>query len=143
VDDAGPGEVLRSVTACRRRLFDATREQILGALERYEACFERDRLLVYYAGHGEEELAADGGADAAVGYQLPVDARKPRDVARAIPNRGTVSLGGMQAGRSDRRRLLLRRHHRARRAARRSATGRARGTAALVASRVAAKGAWR
>ncbi len=54
-----------------RLLLDATRYEILAALSRLRAeLTERDNLLIYYAGHGFLDKAAD------TGYWLPADADK-------------------------------------------------------------------
>jgi uncharacterized caspase-like protein len=82
------------------RLTDATRAQILGALEGYERRLgDDDRLLVYYAGHGGLELlpGQDGGDPKSIGYWLPVDAAAADD-ANVIYNSDVASsLQGMKA----------------------------------------------
>ena len=58
-----------------KRLFDATRRQILLALGEYRRELgKQDNLLIYYAGHGWLDKEADAG------YWLPVDAEKESDV---------------------------------------------------------------
>lgn len=62
-----------------RLLPDATREQIMNALDRYRVeLSEEDNLLIYYAGHGWLDETTG------VGYWQPVDA-KPRWRANWIP----------------------------------------------------------
>lgn len=73
-----------------RLLTDATRSQIIEALDEYRARLgQRDNLLIYYAGHGWLDQEADQG------FWLPVDARRDsrvnwisndsiRDAARAM-----------------------------------------------------------
>ncbi len=61
-------------------LIDATREDILLALAEYrKALGAQDNLLIYYAGHGWLDEAADEG------YWLPVDARRD-DVVNWVSN---------------------------------------------------------
>jgi serine/threonine-protein kinase len=101
----GDAEAVGDLLAARygfvvRRLADATRAQILGALEELERQLgAEDRLLVYYAGHGGLELTpprADAEPEA-IGYWLPVDAAAAGD-ANVIPNSEiAASLKGMQA----------------------------------------------
>lgn len=51
--------------------FDATRDQLLDQLEAYRLVLKRDdRLLIYYAGHGQIDVATGAG------YWQPVDAKE-------------------------------------------------------------------
>src|SRR5215813_913399 len=78
-------------------LYDATRAQILEALEDYRGLPERSNLLIYYAGHGHKDV------DAHRAYWLPVDAEKNHvpnwinatdilDAVRAIPARHVLII---------------------------------------------------
>ena len=59
---------------------NATRDQILSDVNRLRATLtEQDRLLIYYAGHGELDRETE------TGYWLPTDA-KPDDDTRWIAN---------------------------------------------------------
>jgi hypothetical protein len=49
---------------------DATKSDILSALDKYESLSESSSLLIYYAGHGTYDKASD------TGYWIPSDARK-------------------------------------------------------------------
>ena len=61
-------------------LLDATREQIIGTLAKLrKALTSNDNLLIYYAGHGSYDQAADQG------YWLPVDAM-PDDPSNWVSN---------------------------------------------------------
>jgi hypothetical protein len=70
----------------------ASRTEILSAMDKYQSLSETSSLLIYYAGHGDYDRAAD------TGYWLPRDARKAgrtdyiqaaeiTDRIRAIPAR--------------------------------------------------------
>jgi len=74
-------------------LYDATRASILDALDDYQRTLpEKSNLLIYYAGHGHKDVAAQRA------YWLPVDAQRDHspnwissteitDKLRAIPSR--------------------------------------------------------
>ena len=65
------------------RLSDATRDQMVTALDSYRARLRpADRLLVFFAGHGGREH----GDTEVIGYWQPVDAGPSLDYARSIPN---------------------------------------------------------
>jgi hypothetical protein len=51
-------------------LADATKSEILSALDRYQTLSESSSLLIYYAGHGTYDKTNDSG------YWIPSDARK-------------------------------------------------------------------
>lgn len=76
---------------------DATRAEILAALDKYQGLSESSSLLIYYAGHGDYDKTADKG------YWLPRDARKAdrpgwiqaaeiTDRIRAIPARHVLLI---------------------------------------------------
>jgi TPR repeat protein len=79
-------------------LLDATRDQILGALDEYSGnLHEQDDLLIYYAGHGWSDKMADEA------YWIPVDGQKDKrshwitaaditDEARVIPARHVLII---------------------------------------------------
>jgi uncharacterized caspase-like protein len=78
-------------------LKDATRAQILTALDDYRALPEKSNLLIYYAGHGHKDPAAHRA------YWLPVDAERDHtpnwinateiiDGIRAIPARHVLVI---------------------------------------------------
>ena len=68
-------------------LLDATRNDIIGAINRYRKSLrEDDSLLVYYAGHGEFEKTA-GKA-----YWLPVNARSDEDTNWIIVDTVTSNI---------------------------------------------------
>jgi uncharacterized caspase-like protein len=81
-----------------RTLYDATRSQILDALDDYQSTLpEKSNLLIYYAGHGNKDVAAHRA------YWLPVDAQRNHspnwinaveitDKLRAIPARHVLVI---------------------------------------------------
>jgi uncharacterized caspase-like protein len=67
-------------------LLDATRDEIIGTLAKYrQTLTEGDNLLIYYAGHGSYDQAADQG------YWLPVDA-VPGDPSRWVSNTDITNM---------------------------------------------------
>ena len=80
-DAAATAELLRSKYGFEvTLLLNAKRETILEAVNRLRAeLTNKDRLLIYYAGHGEYDRETD------TGYWLPVDA-KPEDDTKWIAN---------------------------------------------------------
>ena len=75
-----------------RLLLDAERDDIVGALNEFRRKLkEGDRLLIYYAGHGEYDRKA-GKA-----YWLPVDAREDDDTNWIIVDRITSNIKRMSA----------------------------------------------
>lgn len=73
-------------------LLNATRSDILTALGEYrEVLTERDNILIYYAGHGWLDEAADEG------YWLPADATKGNDVNWISNSTITAAVRAMQA----------------------------------------------
>ncbi len=76
-DAAAVAELLRAKYdfADVRLLLNASRADILGALNRYRRDLgPEDRLLIYYAGHGDLDRLAERG------YWLPVDAEADNDI---------------------------------------------------------------
>jgi uncharacterized caspase-like protein len=78
-------------------LYNATRADILNAIEDFRGLPERSNLLIYYAGHGHKDV------DAHRAYWLPVDAERNRmpnwinaadilDAVRAIPARHVLII---------------------------------------------------
>lgn len=73
-------------------LLDADRTTILDALNRYVTLLQpEDRFILYYAGHGVFDEAAD------LAYWLPVDAEADNDTNWILANRITGSLRRMKA----------------------------------------------
>ncbi len=67
-------------------LIDATRSQIIGALAKLrQSLGDSDNLLIYYAGHGSYDEAADQG------YWLPVDAM-PGDPSNWVSNTDITNM---------------------------------------------------
>jgi uncharacterized caspase-like protein len=76
-----------------RLLVDATRDQIIEALNRFRReLTPRDNLLVYYAGHGVLDEATE------TGFWLPVDARKDSETRWIANETLTRNLRAMSAG---------------------------------------------
>ncbi len=79
-------------------LVDATRVEILQAIERLQGELrEADRLLIYYAGHGGEDVVASASGELSIGYWLPVDAGPPPDPAAIHNSEIADYLNGMPA----------------------------------------------
>lgn len=93
-DAAAVAEILRSRYHFTdvRLLANATRADILRALNRYrDQLGPKDRLLIYYAGHGYLDREADRG------YWLPVDAAEDDDINWISNARITDALRAMLA----------------------------------------------
>ena len=74
------------------RLFDATREDILNALNHFRKTLtQRNSLLIYYAGHGHLDPDAD------TGYWLPVDAERDNNIYWIQNETITATLKAMNA----------------------------------------------
>ncbi|MDP6705249.1 MAG: caspase family protein [Alphaproteobacteria bacterium] len=80
-DAAAVAEILRLKYGFEvELLINASRDQILSAVNKLRSSLtDRDRLLIYYAGHGELDRATG------TGYWLPVDA-EPEDDTRWVAN---------------------------------------------------------
>ena len=73
-------------------LENATRKDILRSLKRLrETVREKDNVLIYYAGHGSLDQAADEG------YWLPVDAERDDDSNWILTDRVTSQVKAMKA----------------------------------------------
>ena len=93
-DAAAVAELLRTKYEFTdvRLLLNATRSDILRALGRYREQLEpKDRLLIYYAGHGQLDREAERG------YWLPVDAEADVDVDWISNARITDLMKAMRA----------------------------------------------
>jgi len=74
------------------RLFNADREQILQAVQSLrQSSSKKDNVLIYYAGHGILDEAAEEG------YWLPVDARRDDQSNWLLTDRVVGQIRGMEA----------------------------------------------
>lgn len=94
LDDAGAiADVLRRRYGFEvNLLLDASRHQILSALAEYRRKMQQnDNLLIYFAGHGQFDAAAERG------YWLPADAERDNDANWIIADEITSSVRALAA----------------------------------------------